>query len=137
MAQIAVLKIVLVIWLLVCAWQDWRTGEVSNWLTVPAMFSAGIFAWSAGRDAFLLFLVVLVGVVILFYLGGLGGADAKILVVLGGYWPLALVVAILVQGVWGVITLLRKGRTAGFRAVPTYAAGVLVCLVIGIILKGG
>lgn len=137
MAQDAVLKIILLIWLLVCAWQDWRTGEVSNWLTIPAMFSAGIYTWMAGRDAFLLFLAVLVVVFILFYLGGFGGADAKILVVLGGYWPLALVVAILVQGVWGLFTLLRKGRTAGFRAVPTYAAGVLVCLFFGIILKGG
>lgn len=137
MAQDAVLKIILLIWLLVCAWQDWRTGEVSNWLTVPAIFSAGMFAWAAGREAFLLFLAVLVSVFILFYLGGFGGADAKILVVLGGYWPVALFVAILVQGVWGLVMLIYKGRTAGFRAVPTYAAGVLVCVAIGIILKGG
>jgi Flp pilus assembly protein protease CpaA len=135
--QDATIKIILVIWLFVCAWQDFREGEVSNWLTIPAMLASGIFALISGRDAFLFYVAVLVGVFILFYIGNFGGADAKILVVLAGYWPWAFIAAILVQGVWGLVMLVRKGRTAGFRAVPTYAAGVLVCLLMGIITKGG
>jgi Flp pilus assembly protein protease CpaA len=133
MVQDSIVKIILLTWLLVCAWQDGRTGEVSNWLTLPAMASAGLFALASGRDALLLFAAALLGVFILFYLGSLGGADAKILVVLAGCWPMAFFAAVLMQGVWGLVMLVRKGRTAGFRAVPSYLAGVLVFLVIGII----
>lgn len=137
MVQDAAVKIILVIWLLVCAWQDFHKGEVSNWLTIPAMLLSAIYALSSGRDAIVFFVLVLIGVFVLFYIGNFGGADAKILVVLAGFWQWAFIAAVLVQGVWGLVMLIRKGRTAGFRAVPTYAAGVLVCLFMGIIRKGG
>lgn len=133
MVQETIVKIILLTWLGVCAWQDWRVGEVSNWLTLPPMSVAGIYALLAGGDTLLIFIAALIGVFILFYLGGLGGADAKILVVLAGLWPAGFLGAVLVQGIWGMVAMLRNGRSAGFRAVPTYAAGALICLFIGII----
>ena len=133
MVQDTLVKVLVLIWLLVCAWQDWRTGEVANWLTLPPMAAAGIFALFAGRDAVLFFVAALMGVFILFYLGSFGGADAKILVVLAGFWPLAFLAAVLVQGVWGMVMMLRQGRKSGFRAVPTYAAGAMICLLIGML----
>ncbi len=132
MVQDPIVKIILLTWLCGCAWQDWRVGEVSNWLTLPAVAAAGIYALLAGGNPLLIFIAALIGVFILFYLGSIGGADAKILIVLAGLWPAAFLGAILVQGGWGVIVMLRNGRTAGFRAVPTYAAGALICLLIGI-----
>ena len=132
MVQDTIIKIILLTWLCGCAWQDWRVGEVSNWLTLPAMAAAAIYALQAGGNTLLIFIAALMSVFILFYLGSLGGADAKILVVLAGLWPAAFLGAVLVQGGWGVIVMLRNGRTAGFRAVPTYATGALICLLIGI-----
>jgi len=131
--QDPIVKIILLTWLCGCAWQDWRVGEVSNWLTLPPMAVAGVYVLLAGGNTLLIFIAVLIGVFILFYLGSFGGADAKILVVLAGLWPAAFLGAILVQGGWGLIVMLRKGRSAAFRAVPTYAAGAFISLLIGII----
>jgi Flp pilus assembly protein protease CpaA len=131
--QDPILKIILVIWLAGCAWQDWRVGEVSNWLTLPPMAVTGVYVLLTGGEPLLIFIAALMGAFILFTLGGLGGADAKILVVLAGLWPAGLFGAVLVQGIWGMVAMLRNGRSAGFRAVPTYAAGALICLLIGII----
>ena len=108
-------------------------GEVSNWLTLPFMAAAGVYALMTGGDALLIFIAALIGVFILFYLGGLGGADAKILAVLAGFWPAAFLGALLVQGIWGIIVMLRSGRFATFRAIPTYAAGAIISLLLGII----
>ena len=133
MVQETIVKIILLIWLAGCAWQDWRVGEVSNWLTLPPMAAAGVYALLAGGDTLLIFIAALIGVFILFCLGSLGGADAKILVVLAGLWPAAFLGAILVQGIWGIIVMLRSGRSTTFRAIPTYAAGAIISLLIGII----
>ena len=40
-------QILLVLWLAICAIQDYRTGEVSNWLTLPA-FALALVARLAG-----------------------------------------------------------------------------------------
>jgi len=131
--QDTIFKIILLIWLCGCAWQDWRVGEVSNWLTLPPMVASGLTALLAGGDKLVIFSVALISVFILYYLGNFGGADAKILVGLAGLWPAAFLAAILVQGGWGLVLMLRKGRSAGFRAVPTYAAGALICMFLRII----
>jgi Flp pilus assembly protein protease CpaA len=131
--QGTIIKIILLTWLCGCAWQDWRVGEVSNWLTLPPMAVAGLYALMAGGNTLIIFIAALIGVFIFFYLGSFGGADAKILVVLAGLWPAAFIGAILVQGGWGLMVMLQKGRTAEFRAVPAYAAGALISLLIGII----
>jgi len=109
---------------------DWRTGEVSNWLTIPLMLVAGVYALSTGGVTLWIFLAALVGIFALFYFGNIGGADAKILSVLAGLWPSAFIGSILVQGVWGLVILLQNGRYAKFRAIPSYAIGTLFSMLV-------
>lgn len=66
------------LWLLPCAWQDWRTGEVSNWLTVPALalaLLARLVGWTV--TPWLVILVITGLAVLSWHFGVLGGADAK------------------------------------------------------------
>jgi Flp pilus assembly protein protease CpaA len=66
---------------------------------------------------------------ILFLLNGIGGADVKVLTGLAGLWPVVMIAALLVQGIWGLIVLIRKGRGAEFRAIPAYAVGAALSAV--------
>ena len=133
MVQDTIYKIILIIWLCVCAWLDWRYGEVSNWLTIPPMVAAGVYVLINGGNAPWIFIGAVLAVFVLFYLGSIGGADAKILSTLAGFWPAALVGSVLEQGIWGLVILLRKGRKANFHAIPSYAAGTVISLIISII----
>lgn len=129
----AILKIILLTWLCLCAWLDWKYGEVSNWLTIPPLVAALGYVLVSGGIAPWFFMVVFVGVYVLFSLGNFGGADAKILVALAGFWPAAFFGSVLMQGVWGLIVLLVKGRQAKFRAIPSYATGTIISLLISVI----
>jgi Flp pilus assembly protein protease CpaA len=40
MSESALVFVILCAWLAVCAWFDWRKGEVPNWLTLPGMAGA-------------------------------------------------------------------------------------------------
>lgn len=70
--------ILLILWLVICAVLDFRTNEVSNWLTLPPLALAliariaGVLTtpwWNIG--------IVWLLAVILWRRGALGGADAK------------------------------------------------------------
>jgi Flp pilus assembly protein protease CpaA len=66
------------LWLIPCAWQDWRTGEVANWLTLPALALALLARLVGWTDAAWLVIFIMTGFSVLFwYKGILGGADAK------------------------------------------------------------
>lgn len=72
------MSIPVLVWLSVCAWFDWKSRRVSNWLTLPVMIVAilvrvtGYFAgdW---RFVWLLSILVLLG----WAANLVGGADAK------------------------------------------------------------
>jgi len=97
------------------------------------MVAAGGYAFWVGGAAPWIFAAALLGVFISFYFGSIGGADAKILVVLAGFWPAALIGSLLAQGIWGLIVLLRKGRDEKFRAIPSYAAGTMISLLMNVL----
>lgn len=68
----------LLIWLIACAYQDYRTGEVSNWLTLPAFalaLAARLGGWLAASwwSIFAVWTLALY----LWSTDRLGGADAK------------------------------------------------------------
>jgi prepilin peptidase CpaA len=130
MDQDTFIKIILIGWLLVCAIQDWREGEVSNWLTVPALILAATYALWRGGENLSWFAVALVGFSALLYLDVVGGADVKILASLAGIWPMAFLGALFAQGLWGVVVLTQKGRGSAFRAVPTYLLGAVIISLI-------
>ncbi|MBL7163050.1 MAG: prepilin peptidase [Anaerolineales bacterium] len=77
-------QILLVLWLAICAIQDYRTGEVSNWLTLPA-FALALVARLAGwlisspLGVAPWWMVGLVWALSLYlwHSGRIGGADAK------------------------------------------------------------
>ena len=107
--------------------QDWRTGEVSNWISVP-LFSMGAIA-----PILRLFLLdnMSVNILSLFVMGvityaaikgWMGGADWKVLVGLFGVWPLAGFAALVVAGAWGGILILKTGdRNKRFPGVTAFA----------------
>ena len=125
-----IISALVLVWLVVCAIQDWKSGEVSNWLTIPAMALGMGYAVYMGRERLILVAAALAGMMLLYVLGSLGGADVKVLVTLAGLWPAAMLAALLVQGIWGGIVLIKQGRGAEFRAIPAYAVGAILSIVL-------
>jgi hypothetical protein len=83
-----------------------------------------------GRERLILVAAALAGLMLLYVLGSLGGADVKVLIALAGLWPAAMLAALLVQGIWGGIVLIKEGRGAEFRAIPAYALGAILSIVL-------
>jgi Flp pilus assembly protein protease CpaA len=130
MSESVLIFIFLFIWLVVCAGFDWRNGEISNWLTLPGM-GAGILYAASLRPERLLFTGASFTILfVLFLLNGIGGADVKVLTGLAGFWPAMMIAALLVQGIWGLILLIRKGKGVEFRAIPAYALGAALCVIL-------
>jgi Flp pilus assembly protein protease CpaA len=130
MTEQLIISAVVLVWLVVCAVQDWKSGEVSNWLTIPAMALGMGYAVYMGRERLILVAAALAGLMLLYVLGSLGGADVKVLIALSGLWPAAMLAALLVQGIWGGIVLIKEGRGAEFRAIPAYALGAILSIVL-------
>ena len=68
----------LLLWLIACAIQDYRTGEVSNWLTLPPLvlsLVARLGGWLTAPWGIIFAVWTLA--LILWHKGKLGGADAK------------------------------------------------------------
>jgi Flp pilus assembly protein protease CpaA len=118
-------KLVVVIWLATCALCDARTGEVPNVLTLPFLaFGAMVALWRGwGSVAIFAFTLSVLGV---FYsLGGIGGADVKILAAVGGLWPESLLVILFGLVLWAAVRKLL-GRRGSFRAVVPILIGAVV-----------
>ncbi len=121
--------VALVLWLLPCALQDYRTRHVSNWLTVPLFLVAWPAALLTGN--FPLTLATFIGVYVAFQVGaGLGPADGKIAVGLAGIAPPALFVSVIVQGLMFLYARLRvKGAVRLPGAVGFYLGAVMTTLI--------
>ena len=107
--------------------QDWHTGEVSNWISIP-LFGMGVIA-SILRLFFLddaptgaLSLLAIFVITLAALKGWMGGADWKVLTGLFGLYPPAGFAALVVAGVWGgVMILLNGNRNARFPGVTAFA----------------
>jgi Flp pilus assembly protein protease CpaA len=107
--------------------QDWQTGEVSNWISIP-LFLMGLIA-AVLRLLFLddmltsVLSIFAMGVITLAaFKGWMGGADWKVLIGLFGLYPLAGFAALVIAGVWGGILILLTGdRNARFPGVTAFA----------------
>ena len=116
-AQPHVRLMLVILWLLPCAWHDWRTREVPNWLTLPPFF----LAWPASYLLYSLSglwmtAVFFVGTYAMFRAGVMGPADGKMLVALAGVAPEVLPGIILVHAAvavylrwWGMPNALVPG----------------------------
>ena len=135
MTEHAFLKIVILTWLAGCAVADARKGEVPNALTLPTVLAGAILTLSSGWDRISVFTAILAVTVLMYSLGVIGGADAKVLVALGGLWPQLLPVVVLGVSVWGILRRAMGGR-GRFRAVPPMAVAALAATALGMIAGG-
>ncbi len=113
--------------------QDFRKGEVDNWITIP------LFLLGLGGALFQLFssqalgwfpALVIAILTLAAFRGWMGGADWKILVGLFGLWPLAGLAALVTAGVWGGVAILRSGdRNVRFPGVAAFALGIVQYIV--------
>jgi Flp pilus assembly protein protease CpaA len=112
--------------------QDWRTGMVSNWITIP-LFIMGLVAafWRVflpdQRAIGIEISLAVAALTISAYNGWMGGADWKVQTGLFGLWPVAGLFALIASGVWGAINLL-KDRKAGAKCPAVTASAIAVTL---------
>jgi Flp pilus assembly protein protease CpaA len=108
--------------------QDFRMGEVSNWITIPMLVSGlggALFHLLSNQVTGGLSTLIIVILTLAALKGWMGGADWKILVGLFGLWPLAGLAALVTAGVWGGLAILRSGdRNVRFPGVAAFAVGV-------------
>ena len=109
----------ILVFLILAAIQDYKTREVSNWITVP-LFLGGFAAIMVRLDP----LSVILSALLFFFwfYEKMGGADVKILVALLGLWSEAALVAFFLLGVWGVVLLIKK-KEESFPGLVAIAAG--------------
>jgi len=110
-----ILRMGIVVWLGFCAYYDSRTGEVSNLLTFPILVFGGLLAGLNGWQSLVFYMVVLLALSFFYFLGGVGGADIKILGALSGLWPLGLVTVLMGILAW-VVGRRLLGQRGNFRA---------------------
>ena len=122
------IRVGVVAWLALCAIWDNRTGKIPNALTLPALVLGGLLAGLSGWESFGFYSAVLIVVFAAYFMGFMGGADAKMLVALAGLWPLGLMTVLAGSFLW-VVGRRMMGRRGNFRAgVPMAlaAAGTLL-----------
>ncbi len=104
-------SVALVFWLLPYALQDYRTRQVSNWLTLPLFILAWPVALLTGNLP--LTLAVFVGVVVAWrWGGGMGPADGKLAVGLAGMAPQALAASVIFLALAFLYARLRDRQPA-------------------------
>jgi len=71
-------RLTVFVWLLICAIQDWRSREVSNWLAIPPLVFAFCLRLAGLIQGSLLPMLAAIVFLLLFWQRGwIGGADAK------------------------------------------------------------
>lgn len=128
------LSLILVLWLLPCAIQDYRRRRVANWLTVPAFFAAWPLAlWLGDGDRLMFTLAVFAGCWFAWQMGSMGAADGKMATLIAAVSPLALAIGGLFLALGFVGMRLQKGESASLPAgVAFYAGAVGVALATAI-----
>ena len=125
--------VLMVLWLLPCALQDYRTRRVSNWLTVPLF----LLAWPVAilTDHLALTFAVFIGVYVATKLEPrAGAADGKLMVGLAAFAPLALGLGALLEAVTFIVLRLRRRRDATIPGALWLYIGSVLSAVAQIIL---
>ncbi len=99
---------VLTVLVILAGIQDWRTREVSDWLTWPLFIGGTSVVITRHENLSFLPLIVSAFLLIAWYFNWMGGADVRVLVGLWGLWPLAGILSLLANGLWGAVLVLRK-----------------------------
>lgn len=126
------MNFLLVLWLLPCALQDYRTRRISNWLTLPAFVLAWPVAlWLGGSERLILTFAVFVGCWAAWQMHTMGAADGKIAVALAAVSPAALGIGVVIlvgifAGLW-----VWKRQSVSVPAAVGFYAGMLGWTVVG------
>gem|GEM_PF-733707 len=122
--------VLLTLWLLPCALQDYRTRHVSNWLTVPLFILAWPVALLVGNLP--LTIATFIGVYMAFRWSedGFGPADSKIAVGLAGIAPLALLVGTGLQVLAFVICRQRGQSKSVLPGILGYYLGAVIATLV-------
>lgn len=119
----------LLVWLLPCALQDWRSRHVSNWLTLPAFLLAWpLSLWLGGEERLLFTFALFAGCWFAWQMKGMGAADGKIAVALAALLPSAVLWSGLFLLLWFVGLRLRR-REGSVPAVVALYLGALVSII--------
>lgn len=117
-----ILRALVMIWLTVCAWQDWRSRKVSNTLTQPALVLAELIALivlvRGDWMPFIRFWVSFFVLMWVFERGGTRGADIKVISSLSVFWPAAFYLSLIV---WALIGLMSRKNYPALVAVAAVA----------------
>ena len=124
----------LTILVLLAGIQDWRRREVSDWLTWP-LFLFGLASAIADLLQHLDFLALAVSIflIVAWYFGWMGGADARILSGLWGLWPLGGFMALMAVGLWGSVLVLRQRGKERIPALVGSGFAVAILLIIELV----
>lgn len=116
---IQVAHVLILVFLILAAVQDYKTREVSNWITVP-LFLGGVVIIMVNLNP----LPIILSMLLLFFWlwGGMGGADVKVLIGLLGLWSEAALAAFFLLGAWSLVLLIRKKKES-FPGLIAIAAG--------------
>lgn len=117
----------LVLFLLPCALQDYRSRRVSNWLTLPAFFAAWPLAlWLGGEERLLFTFAVFAGCWLAWGMKSMGAADGKLATCIAAVSPAALGVGVLLLVVGFVGLRLWTGRSASLPAAVGFYGGAAI-----------
>lgn len=123
------LHLLILAWLLTCALQDWRSRQVSNWLTLPAFVLAWPAAlWQGGEERLLFTFALFVGCWFAWQMKGMGAADGKIATGLAALLPQAVLWSGAVLLLFFVYLRLRR-QEGGVPAVVGLYLGALLAIV--------
>jgi len=116
----------LVLYLLPCAVQDYRTRHVSNWLTLPAFFAAWPLALVlGGEERFFFTFAVFAGCWLAWGMQSMGGADGKLAPLLAAVSPPALGVGVVLLLLAFLGMRLRRGEATSLPAAVAFYGGAL------------
>ncbi len=124
--------LILTAYLAPCAWQDWRTRKVSNWLTVPAFVVAWPLALWFGNLEWAV--AVFLGCYVAWQFKGMGAADGKLATLMAAIHPILLInsVGLLVFG-FLIVRILAKSARSLPASVFLFMA--TFCFAVHIIIK--
>jgi len=121
--------IALPLYLLPCAIQDWRSHQISNWLTIPAFVAAYVVAFTLGNLP--LTLAVFLGCYVAWSMQWMGAADGKLTTLVAAVAPLALITSALLLGfTFLLLRLLYKRQMPLPAAVWLWLASMINAIIV-------
>lgn len=116
--------LLLTLYLAPCAWQDWQTRKVSNWLTVPGFIVAWPLALWLGNLEWAV--AVFVGCYVAWQFKGMGAADGKLATLMAAIYPATIMLSLFMLAIGFAHQWFRGQRGSELPAAVAYLVGALL-----------